>query len=59
LSTTLWSCTLAPMAADRLLKFRATTELDDRVKRAAEELRRTKSDLLRIIVEDWLTANRY
>jgi predicted DNA-binding protein len=47
------------MAADRLLKFRATTELDDRVKRAAEELRRTKSDLLRIIVEDWLTANRY
>jgi predicted DNA-binding protein len=59
LSTTLWSCTLTSMAADRLLKFRATTELDDRVKRAAEELRRTKSDLLRIIVEDWLTANRY
>lgn len=49
-----WALHSAWMRRDRVVKMNAEPEFLDRIKKAAEAERRSVSDLLHVIVEDWL-----
>jgi len=44
------------MAKDDMIKFRCQSHLKDRLKRLADETRHSFSDMCRIMLEDYITA---
>jgi hypothetical protein len=47
------------MARTRVVKMNAEPEFHDRLKEAAKQERRSVSDLLHLMAEEWLEQHRY
>lgn len=45
-----------PQARDACISFRITKDLDQRIDEIAVKERRTKSDMIRVALEDWAVS---